>query len=101
MANKPVVVQVSPNGEHLTVLYDDRLLPVFSKLGQVTINRVSDVFFDNDIGKWRIGQAWGVLPETFETRAEAIECEINFINEALREKEGATASGGFRVGKQQ
>ena len=64
----------------LTGLYNDLLVG----LGDLEINRASNVEFDSTIQKWVVTL---ILPfsacliKTFETRSEALEAEVMFIND--------------------
>jgi hypothetical protein len=83
MATKPKekVITITANGKEAYGLYDDNL-PYRQLGGKVEAIRASEVRM-NDDGRWEvyIFAEDKVLPETFENRADAIEYEIDYLND--------------------
>ena len=81
---KKIKLRLGPNGE-VQHLYDDTLSSITMDLCKdVEVQRASDVFFDNELKKWRIKlltDPWKgrVLSRSFKTRSEAIAYEIKIL----------------------
>lgn len=80
---RELVLKISPDGKDVVSLFSE-VFPV-GFLGIVNITRATDVRFDNECGKWEIYiiQERRVLPEKFTKRSEAIEHEVEYLNERL------------------
>ena len=72
-------MRVDPGGKTVTGLYSDKL--PWRTLGELTIKRATDCFFDNGIKKWKIliVKTNELLPEEFDSREEAIAFEIEYL----------------------
>jgi hypothetical protein len=85
------LIRISPDGREVLHLYDDKIHEVTSKTCDTTVTRASDVFYDNDLGKWKVRfiDTGLLLPVAFKSREEAIEYEKEFLEEYMRLREGA------------
>lgn len=57
------------NGQ-VTAVYDDRLMPIFKALGDVTIRRASEVEFDD------FSENWVAIRHTIEWEAEQVKGQV-------------------------
>jgi hypothetical protein len=86
---KKIKLRISPDGE-VQHLYDDTLSKITSKIcGGVKVTRASDVFFDEELQKWRVKlltDPWKgrVLDRSFVTRKEAISYEVRVLEYLMR-----------------
>ena len=80
-----VLVRISPDGKKTLHLHNDKLRFSFS---DPSIHRATDVFFDNELKKWRVKllREDMVLDFQGDSRQEAIEHEILILEEMMRER---------------
>ena len=79
------LIRISPDGKEIAHLHDDKLTSLTRSTSKVEINRASNVFFDNDIKRWRvrvIGEK--LLPATFLERDTALAYEKIKMESKLR-----------------
>jgi hypothetical protein len=74
---KQIRISISPEG-NFKHIYSDELLPMDKKF-KTEVRRASDVFFDNDIGQWRIRVGNLLLDETFDRRDQALSFEVRWL----------------------
>jgi hypothetical protein len=74
---KQVRIAIGPNGDYKHI-YADELLPLDEKFN-AKVSRASDVYFNNHIRKWCIRVDGHVLEETFDTRQEALDFEVSWL----------------------
>lgn len=80
-----MVIKIQPNGD-LQFLYADGH-PLF-ELGKLSVDRASNVRFDNETGLWHVwpitadGKEYKV-PQGFKRRSEAIACEHELMEMEL------------------
>lgn len=80
---RELVLKISSDGKDVVSLFSEALPIDF--LGPVNIVRATDVRFNNDYKKWEIFliQEGRVLPDRFARRSEAIDYEVEYLNERL------------------
>jgi len=83
------VIRISPDGMSVSCLYFDGVEALVEK-GDVKIVRASDVRFNNETKKWQIWVKGPQNTETpvsrvFGTRGEAIDFELEYMQEMLAE----------------
>ena len=77
-------IKISPDGSEVLGLYIDGF--DYSKFGDVVvINRVSDVYYDNDTGGWRVHTLADniIHKEVFKTRIDALNFEVFYLQEVV------------------
>lgn len=75
-----LTVKIAPDGGAAICLYRDEFN--LRDLGEMTVERASDVFFDSEAQKWAVrilGEDERVLPERFDKRSDAISHEIEVL----------------------
>lgn len=80
------IIAIKQDGSIVTV-YEDGLVDGF---GTMDCDRISEVEFNRTLQQWIVKpfvgpHAGARLPEAFNTRAEAIKAEINYLNELLEQ----------------
>ena len=86
MMNKPFKIIISPDGT-VTSIYSDKF--DFAKLGNIDINRATEVCFDNDKKSWKIITKSPYFAESFllatgfQSRESAIAYEIDYLNSRM------------------
>jgi hypothetical protein len=80
------LVRISPDGSEVKHLYNDDIIRITAETSDITVKRASDVFFDNDIKKWRIRlvDTEEVIGVEFDKRAEAIAYEIEMLENLMK-----------------
>jgi hypothetical protein len=83
------LIRISPDGKEVLHLYDDKICELTGKHSTLKITRATDVFYDNEIGKWRVEMlvAGYCLPESFTKRSEALAYEKKILEHRLRNGE--------------
>jgi hypothetical protein len=83
MTEKDINYEITGDGTVIGVYDDDNLL---QGLGDFEVVRVSDVEFDPHLQRWVVRFRNGVtLPETYERRIQALNAEIDYVQEHLTE----------------
>lgn len=79
-------IRISPDGKEVMHLYHEEYNKITSKHADVRIDRATNVFFDNDVKRWRVAflDSDTVSEESFESRREALEFETKVLQVALR-----------------
>lgn len=80
------LIRISPDGKEIKHLYDEDIVRITSETSDIKIKRASDVFFDNDIKKWkiRVVDDGRIVNMEFDTRSEAIGYEVDMLEKMLR-----------------
>ena len=79
-------IRINRTSGTVTAIYDDKLLPLFGRLGNAKITRVSNIEPTTD-GKWRADLSivgGPVLPATI-TRQESLTREIAWLEQNLNQ----------------
>lgn len=72
------------NGE-VKAVYDDRLRPIFEALGEVHIERATDVEFDEASGDWvATHRATGLEIGRGKNRTQVLQQEISWLEERIQ-----------------
>mgnify|MGYP001814065504 FL=1 len=81
-----MLVRISPDGGEVVHLHNDKYNQITSKHSTMKIERASDVFFDNEIQRWRvkIRHTNAILAIDFATRQEALDHEHALLENDLR-----------------
>ena len=85
------LIRISPDGKEVVNIFNEFIHKITSKHSDVEINRASEVFYCNNNKGWKIKMLWRgkmhglLLPVMFKTRQEAIDYEIKFLEELLRQ----------------
>lgn len=78
-------IQINEDGS-VVFLHEDAITTSFAKEGKITIERASDVSYDNAAKGWRVYKP-GTREQLFEglypTRAEALATEKRYLEERL------------------
>lgn len=82
MASKIVL-----DGNTARCVYDDRFLPLLEALGVSSIQRASDVEFDNLSGEWVATHRFGVEIARGKNREEVIKQEVEWIEQQMSQRE--------------
>ena len=79
------VLIISPDGQEVCGLYSDKF--PWKEIGELSIERVSDIKFNNHIQRWEIyiRHLNKALPKTFGSREKAIVYEIDYIHKHIKE----------------
>lgn len=80
-----IIIDISSTGQ-MTSLYND----LFLGLGEMNVNRASNVEFDPGIQRWTVEMFTGpyanaCMMQTFKTRQEALDVEIDVLNQWILE----------------
>lgn len=77
---------VSKDGKKFIHIYNDTLMQMDDSLGEFEVNRASDVYFCNEVKKWKVKflESGEVSPLDFDTREEALDWEHNYLQETLK-----------------
>ena len=93
MLLRELVFRISPDGKQVVSLYSDALNLL--KHGQAQVVRATDVFFDEEVQKWRVNVfGAGILKEAFGRREDAIAYETEVLNRLLLGKKNARCRRG-------
>jgi hypothetical protein len=67
-------------------LYDDKIHRLTNKTSKTTVTRASDVFYDNELERWKVRfiNTGLLLPIAFKSREKAIQYEKKFLEEYMR-----------------
>ena len=81
MSKSEIVLSISPDGERVKAIYQDRLKPVFAVLGNASTERASHVEPD-DNSDWiaDCSPIGGPALGPFFRREDALRAEVQFIN---------------------
>jgi hypothetical protein len=81
-----MLIRISPDGKEVVHIHNDTYNKITSEHADITINRASDVFFDNQEQKWRvkIRHTKSLLAITFDTRQDALNFEGKLLENYLR-----------------
>ena len=81
------LIRISPDGKEVLHLYNDRLVDLVSKTSEMSVERASDIFFDNETSMWKIKilATKEILPVSFIHRGMAQEYEKIVLEDRLRE----------------
>jgi hypothetical protein len=85
---------ISPDGSKVSLAYDERL--ELEKIGSLSINRATDVRYNNKAGGWEIIALTPVFPSRFliaggfSTHSEAIAAEYEYLLEHAEELSNGT-----------
>lgn len=75
-------MRISPDGKTFKHLYNDDLQHTVDKaLGKVEVVRASDVYYNNEIGKWKIKINGDDLKGEFAARSTALAFEHAWLEE--------------------
>ena len=74
-----IAVSISKDGE-VTCIYNEDI--GLAEMGDLSINRLSDVEFNNDSRLWEVRHKGEVL-STHKTRQEGIDWEIKYFNDRI------------------
>jgi len=85
-----VLVRISPDGKKILHLHNDVIThKITSKIADIEIDRVTDIYFNNSMRCWRVLICdTGEILGRFKTREEALEFERGFLEEKMRRHEG-------------
>jgi hypothetical protein len=79
-------IKISPGGD-VECLYDDKLRPVLDKLGDMKVERASNIKFDDCDSLWYIwvnnGPSSDKVYPGYKLREEAIKAEIELLEKNL------------------
>jgi hypothetical protein len=81
------LLRISPDGSEVMHLYNDKIKRITSKTSDIKVYRASEVYYCNkDVG-WKIKLLHSglVLPIMFSERQDAIDYEIEFLEQFLKE----------------
>jgi len=86
LPRRRVVLRISPDGKEIVNIHNDFMQQVLSTLADLKIDRVSDVYYCNKDHGWKIKylKTGLILPVMMKTRQEAIDYEVEFLEEQLR-----------------
>jgi hypothetical protein len=72
-------------GNKVKAVYDDRLRPILEALGELHIERATDVEFEESSGDWvATHRATGVEIARGKNRTEVLQQEVRWLEEELR-----------------
>jgi len=85
---KTIRVRISPDGKNVKHIYNDALRSMDKALGDFTINRATDIFFDNVENAWKIKilEDGKILPNVFEHRSDALAFEHEYLQNKMLEE---------------
>jgi len=85
------LIRISPDGKEVVNIHNDFTHQITSRHADVEINRASEVYYCNINKGWKIkmlirGHMHGLLlPVMFHTRQEALDYEVEFLEEFIKQ----------------